>query len=68
MRRWNGWADEGRHPTLPSGALRLIEAELGPGHPTPDAALADVVAAAPAIIDAGSPGVSRSIAKTKNAM
>ena len=48
MRRWNGWADEGRHPTLPSGALRLVEAELGPGRPTPDAALADVVAAAPA--------------------
>lgn len=48
MRRWNGWADESRHPTLPSGALRLVEAELGPGRPTPDAALADVVAAAPA--------------------
>jgi alkyldihydroxyacetonephosphate synthase len=48
VRRWNGWADESRHPTLPPGALRLIEAELGPGHPTPDAALADAVAAAPA--------------------
>jgi alkyldihydroxyacetonephosphate synthase len=48
VRRWNGWADESRHPTLPSGALRLVEAELGPGRPTPDAALADVVAAAPA--------------------
>src|SRR5580765_3448111 len=48
VRRWNGWADESRHPTLPPGALRLIEAELGPGRPTLDAALADVVAAAPA--------------------
>jgi alkyldihydroxyacetonephosphate synthase len=48
VRRWNGWADESRHPTLPPSALRLIEAELGPGRPTPDAALADVVAAAPA--------------------
>ena len=45
MRKWNGWADEGRHPTLPAAALRLIEAELGPGRPNPDATLADVVAA-----------------------
>ena len=47
MRRWNGWADESRHPTLPPSALRLIEAELGPGRPTPTATLADVVAGAP---------------------
>jgi alkyldihydroxyacetonephosphate synthase len=45
VRKWNGWADEGRHPTLPAAALRLIEAELGPGRPNPDATLADVVAA-----------------------
>jgi len=48
VRRWNGWADESRHPTLPPSALRLIEAELGPGRPTSDAVLADVVAAVPA--------------------
>jgi alkyldihydroxyacetonephosphate synthase len=48
VRRWNGWAEESRHPTLPPSALRLIEAELGPGHPTPDAALAEVVAGVPA--------------------
>jgi len=47
VRRWNGWADDGRRPTLPAAALQLIEAELGPGRPTPDAALADVVAAIP---------------------
>jgi alkyldihydroxyacetonephosphate synthase len=47
VRRWNGWVEEGRHPTLPAAALRLIEAELGPGRPTPDAALAGVIAAAP---------------------
>jgi alkyldihydroxyacetonephosphate synthase len=47
VRRWNGWADESLHPTLPPSALRLIQAELGPGRPTPDAALADVVAAVP---------------------
>ena len=48
MRKWNGWVDEGRHPTLPPAALRLIEVELGPGRPTPDATLADVIAATPA--------------------
>lgn len=58
VRRWNGWADEGRHPTLPQGALRLIEAELGPGRPTPAAAFADVVAAVPDSRLAASPLVS----------
>jgi alkyldihydroxyacetonephosphate synthase len=58
VRRWNGWADEARHPTLPPAALRLIEAELGPGRPTPDASLADVVAAVPESRLAPSPHVS----------
>jgi len=48
VRKWNGWVEEGRRPTLSAGALRLIEAEIGPGRPTPDAALAEVIAAAPA--------------------
>jgi alkyldihydroxyacetonephosphate synthase len=47
VRRWNGWADEGRTPTVPPTALRLVEEQLGPGRPTPDAALADVVASVP---------------------
>lgn len=47
MRRWNGWADEGSHPTLPPEALRLLESETGAGEAHPDAALGDVVAAVP---------------------
>ena len=44
MRRWNGWADEGSHPTLPPEALRLLESEVGAGGAYPDAGLAGVVA------------------------
>ena len=45
MRRWNGWGHEGSLATVPAEALRLLEAEVGPAEPHPDAALADVVAA-----------------------
>jgi alkyldihydroxyacetonephosphate synthase len=45
VRRWNGWAEEGSHPTLPPAALRLLESAIGGGEAHPDAALADVVAA-----------------------
>jgi len=46
VRRWNGWIDEdAAPPALPAGALRLLEAEIGPGTPSPDASLEDVVAA-----------------------
>jgi hypothetical protein len=47
VRRWNGWGHEGSVATVPAGALRLLEAEVGPAEPHPDAALADVVAAVP---------------------
>jgi alkyldihydroxyacetonephosphate synthase len=45
VRRWNGWGLEGSRATLPAEALRLLESEVGPAEPHPDAALADVVAA-----------------------
>jgi alkyldihydroxyacetonephosphate synthase len=47
VRKWNGWVEDGRHPTLPAGAHRLIEAELGPGRPSPDATLMDVIETVP---------------------
>ena len=48
MRRWNGWAEEGTVLTISAAALRLLEAEIGPGVPLPDASLADVIARVPA--------------------
>ena len=48
MRRWNGWIDEGSDPPpVAAEARRLLEAEIGPGRPSPDAKLEDVVAALP---------------------
>jgi len=45
-RHWNGWIDEGAEvPRISEEAGRLLEAEIGPGRPQPDAPLADVVAA-----------------------
>jgi alkyldihydroxyacetonephosphate synthase len=47
-RRWNGWIDEGsRPPAVADEALNLLEAEIGTARPTPDARLADLVAALP---------------------
>lgn len=49
MRRWNGWIEEGSQPPhVAAEAKRLLEAELGPGRPTADARLEDVIAALPA--------------------
>jgi alkyldihydroxyacetonephosphate synthase len=47
-RRWNGWGDESVTTTIPREAIAHIEAIVGQGRPTPDALLADVVAAVPA--------------------
>lgn len=48
VRRWNGWIDEGAVPPhVPEEAKRLLEAEIGPGRPSPDARLEDVVTALP---------------------
>lgn len=47
-RRWNGWIDEeATPPVIPPTAVRLLEAEIGPGTPPRDATLDDVVAALP---------------------
>ncbi|HEX2754396.1 MAG TPA: FAD-binding oxidoreductase [Candidatus Limnocylindrales bacterium] len=49
MRRWNGWIEEGSQPPhVAAEAKRLLEAEIGPGRPTADARLEDVIAALPA--------------------
>jgi alkyldihydroxyacetonephosphate synthase len=48
VRRWNGWGHEGEGSTVPAEALRLLEAEIGPGEAHPDATLEDVVARVPA--------------------
>jgi alkyldihydroxyacetonephosphate synthase len=48
-RVWNGWIDEGASPPdLATTALRLLEAEIGPGSPPVDARLVDVLGAIPA--------------------
>jgi alkyldihydroxyacetonephosphate synthase len=48
VRRWNGWIDEATEPPpVPVEARRLLEAEIGPGRPSPDARLEDVAAALP---------------------
>jgi alkyldihydroxyacetonephosphate synthase len=47
-RRWNGWIDDGAEPPeIPERALALLEAEIGPGEPRPDASLADVIGGLP---------------------
>ena len=49
MRRWNGWIEDGAEPPhVADEALRLLDAEIGPGAPSRDAELGDVVAAIPA--------------------
>ena len=48
MRRWNGWIDEGSAPPhVAEEARRLLEAEIGPGRPSRDARLEDIVAGLP---------------------
>jgi alkyldihydroxyacetonephosphate synthase len=48
LRRWNGWIDEDADPPRVAGdARRLLEAEIGPGRPSPDARLEDLVAGLP---------------------
>jgi len=59
VRRWNGWIDEeAEPPTVAPGAIRLLEAEVGPGSPPRDASLEDVVAAVPESRLADVPGGS----------
>jgi alkyldihydroxyacetonephosphate synthase len=48
MRRWNGWGDEGIDTSLPPTAMELLRTLVGPGTPSHDATLEDVVAAVPA--------------------
>ena len=48
VRRWNGWIDEDAEPPhVPGQARHLLDAEIGPGPSSPDATLADVLAALP---------------------
>jgi alkyldihydroxyacetonephosphate synthase len=43
VRRWNGWIDDDAAlPVVAPAALRLLEAEVGPGTPSRDATLGDV--------------------------
>ncbi len=46
-RRWNGWGDDGVASKVPSGAAGHLETLIGAPRPSPDASLADVVAAMP---------------------
>jgi len=48
MRRWNGWGDENTTYPLPDSAARYLHNALGPGQPTPDVDLGQVVATVPA--------------------
>jgi alkyldihydroxyacetonephosphate synthase len=43
MRRWNGWGEEGVDAPLPERARDLLGQLVGPGTPTTDARLEDVV-------------------------
>jgi alkyldihydroxyacetonephosphate synthase len=44
-RVWNGWIDEGTNPPdVAAGAVRLLEAEIGPGTPPSDGRLEDALA------------------------
>jgi alkyldihydroxyacetonephosphate synthase len=59
VRSWNGWIDEGATPpTVAPGAVRLLEAEIGPGTPPRDAPLDEVVAAVPESRLSDVPGAS----------
>jgi alkyldihydroxyacetonephosphate synthase len=45
VRRWNGWIEDGLAPPhVADEARRLLEVEIGPGRPSSDARLDDVVA------------------------
>jgi alkyldihydroxyacetonephosphate synthase len=59
VRRWNGWIDEGvASPTIPPGAVRLLEAEIGAGSRPSDATLDAVAAGIGASRLDGEPGLS----------
>ena len=47
MRRWNGWGDDSIETRLPTRAAELLRSLVGPGTPSRDAALEDVVATVP---------------------
>ena len=47
MRRWNGWGDEADDTKVGGSGRRFLEKALGPGVPSRDATLAEVVAAVP---------------------
>jgi alkyldihydroxyacetonephosphate synthase len=48
VRRWNGWVDEDAEPPhVAAEARRLLDAEIGPGTPRPDARLEDLGAGLP---------------------
>lgn len=59
MRRWNGWGDDADDTRLGGSSRRFVGTRLGPGTLTPDAALADVVAAVPPSRLAASPAPAR---------
>jgi alkyldihydroxyacetonephosphate synthase len=48
MRRWNGWGDENIIFSLPPSAADYLTELLGPGIPSPDASLEQVLAHVPA--------------------
>jgi alkyldihydroxyacetonephosphate synthase len=48
MRRWNGWGDELDDTTVGASGHRFLEGRIGPGVPSREATLAEVVAAVPA--------------------
>ncbi len=43
MRRWNGWGDQNTHYPFPDSAAKYLSARIGPGCPTPDATLEQVL-------------------------
>lgn len=48
MRRWNGWGDDATTMALGDTARAMLAERLGPGHATPDAARAALLALVPA--------------------
>ena len=48
MRRWNGWGDDTISQQLPGSAARFLARVLGPGKPTHDATLEQVIQQVPA--------------------
>jgi len=47
MRRWNGWGDEEQDYPLSKTAAMYLDSRIAPGHPTPDATMAEVIATIP---------------------